>query len=116
MSIVLTVLLLMILLHQLYAVSFAVSENTTKTKAEINDTMIIDNSTAQTMPPLVNNTEMEEAIVEEDSLAAEEICDNTFDDDDDGLVDTEDTEDCPMEEETPGLGEEEFFGRDTGLE
>jgi hypothetical protein len=35
---------------------------------------------------------------EEDFQAAVEICDNTLDDDDDGMVDTEDTEDCPIAE------------------
>src|SRR5215207_7441767 len=45
----------------------------------------------------------------EDSQAAVEICDNTLDDDDDGLVDTEDTEDCPVAEtpEEPAVAEEE---------
>src|SRR5215211_452930 len=45
----------------------------------------------------------------EDSQAAVEICDNTLDDDDDGLVDTEDTEDCPVAEtpEEPAVAEEQ---------
>src|SRR5215207_7527085 len=52
--------------------------------------------------------EEEEAVVEEEEPADEdsqatavEICDNTLDDDGDGLVDTEDTEDCPMAEAAP---------------
>src|SRR5215218_1634727 len=58
--------------------------------------------------------EEEEAVVEEEEPADEdsqatavEICDNTLDDDGDGLVDTEDTEDCPMAEAAPEEEEEE---------
>ena len=52
--------------------------------------------------------EEEEEPAEEDSQVAVEICDNTLDDDD-GLVDTEDTEDCPIAEapEEPAVTEEE---------
>src|SRR5215207_1824566 len=50
----------------------------------------------------------EEEPADEDSQAtAVEICDNTLDDDGDGLVDTEDTEDCPMAEAAPEEEEEE---------
>ena len=41
----------------------------------------------------------EEEPTDEESQSAVEICDNTLDDDGDGLVDTEDTEDCPITEE-----------------
>src|SRR5215211_7125570 len=47
-------------------------------------------------------------LANEDSQSAVEICDNTLDDDDDGMVDTEDTEDCPIAEtlEEPAVAEE----------
>ena len=41
----------------------------------------------------------DEEPTDEESQSAVEICDNTLDDDGDGLVDTEDTEDCPITEE-----------------
>src|SRR5215204_6383525 len=63
-------------------------------------------------PAVVGEEEEEQLIpkpANEDSQAAVEICDNTLDDDDDGLVDTEDTEDCPVAEtpEDPAVAEEE---------
>src|SRR5215207_9934178 len=60
---------------------------------------------------LTPTPEVEEELTEEEEEAtlspdesltpAAEICDNTFDDDGDGLTDSEDTEDCPTAE-TPG--------------
>src|SRR5215211_5051243 len=63
-------------------------------------------------PAVVGEEEEEQLIpkpANEDSQAAVEICDNTLDDDDDGLVDTEDTEDCPVAEtpEEPAVAEEQ---------
>ena len=48
----------------------------------------------------------EEEPTDEESQSAVEICDNTLDDDGDGLVDTEDTEDCPITEEEAAPEEE----------
>ncbi|MFZ0264626.1 MAG: hypothetical protein WAL42_06030, partial [Nitrososphaeraceae archaeon] len=51
----------------------------------------------------------EEAATEEEQADEEsetEICDNTIDDDGDGLVDTEDSEDCPAPEEEAATEEE----------
>src|SRR5215211_8374405 len=67
---------------------------------------------APTEPAVVGEEEEEQLIpkpANEDSQAAVEICDNTLDDDDDGLVDTEDTEDCPVAEtpEEPAVAEEQ---------
>jgi hypothetical protein len=66
---------------------------------------------------VVEEEEEAATVIEEDSQAAVEICNNTLDDDGDGLVDTQDTEDCPMTEApeeaapiptpTPELEEEE---------
>jgi hypothetical protein len=41
----------------------------------------------------------QEVVPEEDFEDVIEICDNELDDDGDGLVDTEDTEECPTAEE-----------------
>src|SRR5215207_5944574 len=50
----------------------------------------------------LTDEEEEDALSSDNSLTpAAEICDNTFDDDGDGLTDSEDTEDCPTAE-TPG--------------
>src|SRR5215203_4817606 len=50
----------------------------------------------------LTDEEEEDALSPDNSLTpAAEICDNTFDDDGDGLTDSEDTEDCPTAE-TPG--------------
>ena len=43
---------------------------------------------------------------EADEESETEICDNTIDDDGDGLVDTEDNEDCPAPEEEAATEEE----------
>ena len=53
---------------------------------------------AEEEPTLKQKSKGAGRTIDEESQSAE-ICDNTLDDDGDGLVDTEDTEDCPITEE-----------------
>ncbi|MGI0002392.1 MAG: hypothetical protein ACRD42_04850, partial [Nitrososphaeraceae archaeon] len=59
-------------------------------------------------PTPTPEAEEEEATDEElaDEESETEICDNTIDDDGDGLVDTEDNEDCPAPEDEEATDEE----------
>ena len=69
-------------------------------------------------PPETEEQPADEEPTDEESQSAVEICDNTLDDDGDGLVDTEDTEDCPITEEeepTPTPEAEEQVAPDEEL-